>query len=270
MLLHTMNSFLRRTQLSILDSFDWHKVSHDQNLILTAVHSAEEVKDAVFGLYSSRSPGADGFGGSFYHQCWPIIATDVTRAIVSLFETNCIPYGMNSNLVTLIPKVENSVRITDFWPIVVGNFHYEVYTKILATRMGSFIGTILSDFQFGFVPGRRIHSCIALASDAVNFLDLGRKGHMVLKVDITKAFDTISWGFLFKVLRCMHFSDRFVNMIHNILLSLGCPFLLTTLLTDTSPALVVFDRETHFLRYSFAWRRRHWLDGLTLRCTTVS
>lgn len=90
-----------------------------------------------------------------------------------------------------------------------GNFHYKVFMKILVSRLGNFISTILSDFQFGFIPGRRINTCIALAFDAVNFLDLGCKGHMALKVDITKAFDTISWDFLFKVLRFMQFFGLF-------------------------------------------------------------
>lgn len=70
----------------------------------------------------------------------------------------------------------------DFCPIVMGNFHYKVYTKVLASRLGSFVGSILSNFQFGFISGRRIHTCIALASDVINFLDLGSKGHMALKV----------------------------------------------------------------------------------------
>lgn len=102
------------TNYLILESFDWNKVSHDQNLILTAAPLNDEVREAVFGLDGSNSPKPDGFGGSFYHQCWSIIATDVTRAIISLFKTNCIPDGMNSNLVTLIPKVKSSVRVIDF------------------------------------------------------------------------------------------------------------------------------------------------------------
>lgn len=124
---------------------------------------------------------------------------------------------MNSNFVLLIPKVAISVRIIDFCPIVMGNITYKIYTKILATRLGSFIGEILSPLQFGFILGRRVHTCIALASDTINSLDTVRKGHMAIKADITKAFDTISWNFLLTAIRCMNFSDRFVGMIMGIL-----------------------------------------------------
>lgn len=46
---------------------------------------------------------------------------------------------------------------------------------------------------------------------------MGRHESIALKVDITKAFDTISWNFLYQVLRRMNFSDQFTTMISNIL-----------------------------------------------------
>lgn len=80
---------------SILDGFNWNTVFAPQNLILTAIPLDEKIKDVVFGLDGSSSPGPDNFGGSFYHHCWDIIASDVIRAIVFLFESNSIPTGMN-------------------------------------------------------------------------------------------------------------------------------------------------------------------------------
>lgn len=82
---------LLSTDYLALDSFGWNTVSTTQNLILTSIPSNEEVREAVFGLDGSSSPGPDGFGGSFYHHCWTIIAADVIHAIVFLFESNSIP-----------------------------------------------------------------------------------------------------------------------------------------------------------------------------------
>lgn len=74
-----------------------------------------------------------------YQKCWEIIAEDVTDTIIHIFASLVFPAGMNSSFVTLIPKVANSIRVTDFRPIVVGNFSYKIFTKIVATRLGSFI-----------------------------------------------------------------------------------------------------------------------------------
>lgn len=48
---------------------------------------------------------------------------------------------------------------------------------------------------------------------------MGKAGNMAIKVNIMKAFDTISWDFLSHVLKCMGFSDHFGLMINNILSS---------------------------------------------------
>lgn len=124
---------------------------------------------------------------------------------------------MNSSLVALIFKVADSVRVTDFCPIVMGNFTYKIFTKVIATRLGSFIGEILSPCQYGFIPGCNIHTCTAIASKIVNSLHMGKPSNMAIKVDISKAFDTISWDFLYCVLHCMGFSSRFVHLIKGIL-----------------------------------------------------
>lgn len=124
---------------------------------------------------------------------------------------------MNLNFVTFIPKMADSIRVSNFRPIVMGNFSYKIFTKIVATRLGSFIGNILSPSQYGFIPGRSIHTCIALSLETTNSMQMGTYGNMAFKMDITKAFDTISWEFLEFVLHCMHFSQRFILMVRNIL-----------------------------------------------------
>jgi len=44
-------------------------------------------------------------------------------------------------------------------------------------------------------------------------------GNIALKIDIHKAFDTLNWNFLLKVLTCFGFNNTFVNWISSILSS---------------------------------------------------
>lgn len=203
-----------------LEEFFPTKISPEQNQRLIQVPSHDDVKHAVFGMSPDSAPGPDGFGGRFYQDMWHIVGVDVTSAIRSFFFHGDFPSGINASFVTLIPKLRDATRIEDFRPIVLGNFLYKIVTKILADRLGSLLNNLLSFHQFGFIPGRRIHDCIALASEGVNGLGLPcRDGNMVLKIDIRKAFDTLNWAFLLEVLKSWGFSNIFIGWINFILKS---------------------------------------------------
>ncbi|KAK3218439.1 hypothetical protein Dsin_012409 [Dipteronia sinensis] len=72
--------------------------------------------------------------------------------------------------------------------------------------------------QFGFIRDRHVEDCIALASDCVNVLH--KKcygGNVAMKINIRKAFDTLDWKFLCRVLRAFGFSQTFMDWIISIL-----------------------------------------------------
>lgn len=56
---------------------------------------------------------------------------------------------------------------------------------------------------------------MALAQEMVT--DLDRKsegGNLILKFDISKAYDRMEWRFLLRVLRVMSFSNHFQNIVY--------------------------------------------------------
>lgn len=134
------------------------------------------------------------------------------------FINSTIPPGLNSSPVILIPKVDGAVTITDFRPITLNNFLFKVITKILASRLNAVARTNVYDQQYGFIATRKIHDCISLASEGVNCLHRTAAGKNVAsKVDIRKAFDTLRWNFLLKVLYCFGFPVKFIGRITSIL-----------------------------------------------------
>ena len=62
-----------------------HLVTGEENDLLVAIPSEDEVKQVVFAMNSHSSPRPDGFTGLFYRSCWLIICGDMVRAIVMFF-----------------------------------------------------------------------------------------------------------------------------------------------------------------------------------------
>ncbi|GAU13228.1 hypothetical protein TSUD_245980 [Trifolium subterraneum] len=190
------------------------------NKMLTILPSHDEIKSAVFGLNNDSAPGPDGFGAVFFQTYWDIIKQDVINAVLQFFTTGWLSPNFNANILVLIPKITNVESVNQYRPIAIANFKFKLISKILADRLAPLMPAITSIQQRGFIKGRSIKDCICLTSEAINVLH--RKcasGNIALKVDIAKAFDTLNWNFLLKILKCFGFSSRFCNWIHFILLS---------------------------------------------------
>lgn len=158
------------------------------NNLLTMLPSIEEVKNAVFELNSNGAPGPDGFGACFFQTYWSVVQKDVFEAVIDFFKNGWLPPNYNSNSIILIPKTPNADTIDQFRLVSLANLKFKIISKILPN--------IISKEQRGFVKGRNIRDCIALTSKAINVLD--KKcfgGNLALKIDVTKAFDTLNWNF---------------------------------------------------------------------------
>ncbi|KAL6189533.1 hypothetical protein ACLB2K_040921 [Fragaria x ananassa] len=195
-------------------------VTNAENDWLTAIPSTEEIKNAVFAMDASSAPGPDGFPGCFYQSCWDIVGPDVVACVRQFFMQNWLLPNINCNFLVLLPKVQDAHEITQFRPIALANFLFKIIPKILASRLGPIAARIISPEQGAFIPGRRITSCIGTVSVCFNLLD--RKaygGNVGIKVDIAKAFDTLHWDFLHRVLKNFGFSKIFTSWIITILKS---------------------------------------------------
>ena len=186
--------------LSIINYVIPSLVTTVENVFLTSVPSIDEIQDAVFAMDAASAPGLDGFSSRFYKNCWDVVGSDVVLAVQDFFITGVIFLGLNSSFIILLPKLRESISVDQFRPIVLSNFLFKISSKILADRLARVTSRIISPQQFSFIRDRHIEDCIALASDCVNVLQ--KKcygGNLAMKIDMHKAFNTLDWSFLYKV-----------------------------------------------------------------------
>lgn len=189
-------------------------VSVEQNSMLEQVPTDSEIKSAVWQLDPNSSPGPDGFDGAFFRACWDIVGWDVCSAIKEFYLGVPIPKALSSARIVLIPKVDNPDSFSKFRPICLATFISKVCTRILANRLSSFLGELISPEQAGFMKGRSIHSHILLANEMVHEIDRTTRGHnLAIKLDMAKAFDRVSWEYIKAVLLKFGFSNQVVELI---------------------------------------------------------
>jgi hypothetical protein len=81
-------------------------VRSEENELVEAQFSEEEIKKVIFDSYAKGAPGPDGFSFLFYQKFWTLIKHDF-MALVRGFEKGKINVArLNYAIITLIPKEE--------------------------------------------------------------------------------------------------------------------------------------------------------------------
>ena len=122
----------------------------------------------------------------------------------SFFESGSMLREINCTVITLVPKVPNPGSMHDYRPISCCNTIYKCISKIIAARIKQCIPDIISPSQSAFVQGRSIADNVLITQDLMlNYhRDVGPP-RCALKVDIMKAYDTVSWDCILSILSCM-------------------------------------------------------------------
>jgi hypothetical protein len=87
----------------------------------------------------------------------------------------------------------------DLRPISLCNVLYKMVSKLLANRLKGCLEKCVSEEQSTFIEGRSILDNALSAIEVIHALKRktrGRKGELTLKIDISKAYDKVDWGFI--------------------------------------------------------------------------
>lgn len=168
---------------------------------LTTPFTVEEIKQAVFQLGRDKAPGPDGFPLCFYHTFWDTIKEDIVNLFHDMYAGRLSTAPIDYAYICLIPKKEGAVQANDFRPISLLNGIQKIISKVLANRLEQVIGDLISLSQSAFLKGRNITDAYATVVELVAWGTKKAVEGVGVKVDFKKAYDRISWPFLFRVLR---------------------------------------------------------------------
>jgi hypothetical protein len=194
-----------------LDGVEFPVLSEDDNLMLIAPFSCEEIEDAVKTSDGTKCPGPDGFNFAFIKEFWDIMKHEVRVMFDQFAGNDCFPKCLLSYFLTLIPKVKSPQDLGDFRPISLLGCWYKILAKVLATRLASVIGNLIPKTQSAFTKGRQLVEGVVVVNEVIDYAKKSGKQCVILKVDFEKAYDSVEWGFLDYMLIRFGFSQKWRN-----------------------------------------------------------
>lgn len=158
---------------------------------------------------ADRAPGPDGFSGHFIKSCWHIIKQDIYELCRDFYSGKSI----NTGYITLIPKIHSPETANDYRPITLLNCCLKIITKILANRLQKLILNIIHRNKYGSLKGRTTQDCLAWAFEYIHQCQASGAQAFILKLDFSKAFDTIEHSAMIDIMKYMGFNDRWLGWI---------------------------------------------------------
>ena len=203
---HSINDCTFLKQLKQLEEEDKIKCEAEISL--------KELGKNLRMLPNNKTPGCDGFTTEFYKFFWKDLKMLLHNSLIHSYKTGILSLDQRRAVLCLLPKLNKDLRYLKHWrPLSILNTDYKLIAKTLATRLQEVIGTIISFDQSGYLKGRFIGENIRTIIDTLQYTSKINTPQYMIFIDFEKAFDSVSWDFLFKTLEAFNFGENFINWV---------------------------------------------------------
>ncbi|KAF5760166.1 putative RNA-directed DNA polymerase [Helianthus annuus] len=194
-------------------------VSNVEAEALESPFTLNEIKSAVWECDGDRAPGPDGINLRFIKKFWDELEGDFMRLFQHFYSAEQLNNGCMSSFLALIPKRSDPGGLHEYRPISLIGCINKVVSKVLVNRLKAVIHKLVSEEQTGFLAGRSIIDGVIILNEIIPWLKRNKSEGMILKVDIEKAYDSLSWDFLNSMLCQMNFPVKWRRWVMSIVTS---------------------------------------------------
>lgn len=192
-------------------------ITEEHNQLLLRPIMPEEVDASMKQLKEGKAPGLDGFSTNFFHAFWELIKEEVWQMVDESRSLHSLLPSLNSTFIAMVPKEDNTITPDKFRPIALCNVIYKVITKVIENRLKPMLSMLISPEQSGYVKGRKILDGIILTHEIIHSLKNSKQACMILKIDLSKAFDKLSWTYIQNMINAFGFAPMWVRWIHSLI-----------------------------------------------------
>ena len=191
----------------------YHTLSETDSESCEGLITKEECEKALAKMNGNKSPGLDGLSTEFYKTFWNELSDLIVDSFNEAFENGMLSDSRNISVLSLIFKKGDTSKIKNYRPISLTNTDYKLLAHVLANRLHKILHNIISHDQTGYMKKRYIGNNVRKVLDTIEYLNRTNNSGILLMLDFEKAFDTVEWPFLFKVLEKFNFGNQFIKWI---------------------------------------------------------
>ncbi|RVW59254.1 LINE-1 reverse transcriptase-like [Vitis vinifera] len=139
------------------------------------------------------------------------VKEEIVDVFKEFYEDKSFAKSLNSTFLVLIQE-RGAEDLGDFRPISLLGVCISSWPKCCPIEL-RVLDKVVSPDQNAFVKGRQILDASLIANEVIDYWLKRKEKGVICKLDIEKAYDSINWNFLMKVMRKMGFGDRWLKWI---------------------------------------------------------
>jgi len=137
----------------------------------------------------------------------------IAEMMLKLYKEGVILERQLQGLIVCIPKHHQPTGFDDYRSLTLMNMDYKIMTRILATRLKTYLAEILNQNQYCGVQKNTVFEAVAAVRDVIAHAEVTKKPLCVVSIDFSAAFDRISHDYLRKVLAPNVSSDSVIKRL---------------------------------------------------------
>lgn len=174
-------------------------LSLEEKNALNAPLLLEELGAAARCLIKGKFPGPDRIPAEFFQQMWHLAGPLLLHTLSAGMEREEFPTDLTLGSIVLLPKKLDQRLLANKRPITLLNVADEIGSKAFQNRLTPLLQRLISPQRFAFLPGRNIHHSLLLLGEMLQQAACSGEDHVLLKLDVIKAFDRLEWPFILAV-----------------------------------------------------------------------
>ena len=176
--------------------------------------SISELGEILKNMKHNKSPGIDGITAEFLKVFWCKLKYFIVNTANWCFKMQSLPTSLQQCIITCLPKGNKDRRQIKNWrPISLLSVVYKLISGVIANRLKNVMDKVISNSQSGFIAGRQLSDNTRFIYDLMHKTEISNIPGLLVLIDFEKAFDSISWKFLYHVLEFFGFSKDFIKWI---------------------------------------------------------
>jgi hypothetical protein len=173
----------------------------------------DDLYNATKAMANGKCPGPDGAPTEFFIQNWKIVGPILHDALMEGIAAGRLDTAFTRGFIVLLIKKGDQRLFSNKRPLTMLNVIYKIVAKAYQLCLTTVLQNFVTAQQSACLPGRSIHHSILLLSELLHHAEGSNLDHILLKLDMMKAFDMVEWEFLSALLEKVGFGPNFIRFL---------------------------------------------------------